>query len=169
MRIKDLALENVRIEFRNFAGVKGKFNNEGNRNFCVLLDDRIELARQLEKEGWNVKWLDPKEDGDEPCPYIQVKVSFDIMPPLIYMITGRGKTRLDVNDVGNLDWAEIENKDGERNRVDLVISPYEWNMNGRSGIKAYAKNLYVKIAEDPFAAKYYNIPDSANTIADDDD
>lgn len=168
MKTKDLELANVRIAFRNFSGEKGKFNPEGNRNFCVLLDDRIELARQLEDEGWNVKWLEPRDEGDERCPYIQIKVSFDIMPPTIYMVTGRGKTRLDSNDVGNLDWAEIENEDGERDRVDLVVRPYEWSVNGRSGIKGYVKALYVRIAEDPFAAKYYNIPDSANNIADDD-
>lgn len=168
MKTRDLNFENVRIAFRNFSGAKGKFNPEGNRNFCVLLDDRIDEARQLEREGWNVKWLEPREEGDEPCPYIQIKVSFDTIPPVIYMITGRGKTRLDVNDIDNLDWAEIENEDGERDRVDLVVRPYEWNVNGRSGVKGYVKTMYVRIAEDPFAAKYYNVPDSANTIADDD-
>lgn len=169
MRNKDLILGDVRIEFRNFAGVKGKYNTEGNRNFCVLLDDRMDLVEQLERDGWTIKWLKPRDEGDEPCPYIKIRVSFDRIPPVIYQITGRGKTRLDENDIGNLDWAEIENKEGERNRVDLVVSPYEWDVNGRSGIKGYVKTMYVRIAEDPFAAKYYNVPDSANTIADEDD
>ena len=152
----NITIEGARLVFRNFEGKEGKFNAAGKRNFCVLLDD--DLAHTLQDDGWNIKWLNPKEEGDEPQAYIQVAVSFGVVPPKIVLITSAGKQTLDERSISILDWAEIEN-------ADVIIRPYNWEMNGKTGVKAYVKALYMKIAEDEFERKYADVPDSArNTM-----
>src|SRR5580765_8288583 len=142
-------MEGVRIIFRNFAGKEGQYNREGDRNFAVLLDDAV--ANQLAEDGWNVKWLKPREDdGDEeqtPQAYLQVSVNFKGRPPRVVMITSRGRTNLDESSIEMLDWADIIN-------VDLIVRPYEWVVNNKSGIKAYLQSIYVTIEEDALQKKY---------------
>lgn len=144
-------MEGVRIVFRNFAGKEGQYNREGDRNFAVLLDDRV--ANDLAQDGWNVKWLKPREDAEEdelPQAYLQVSVNFKGRPPRIVLITSRGRTNLDENSVEMLDWADITN-------VDLIVRPYEWTVNGKSGIKAYLQSIYVTIEEDELEKKYADL------------
>lgn len=148
----NIVIENARIGFRNFSGQAGKFNPAGRRNFCVFLEQ--ELGKVLEEDGWNVRWLQPKDEGEDLVPYLQVAVSYDNIPPKIVLVTGRGKTLLEESTVNILDWAEIAN-------VDLIIRPYNWDVSGKSGVKAYVKSMYVTLIEDEFESKYYDVPDSA--------
>ena len=158
---KNIVIENARIGFRNFSGKEGKFNPAGRRNFCVFLDS--DLARTLEGDGWNIRWLQPRDDEDEEQAYLQVAVSFDNIPPKMILVSSNGKSQLDEESISILDWAEIEN-------VDLIIRPYNWDVNGKSGVKAYVKSMYVTLVEDEFEHKYMDVPDSAaNTLANDGD
>ena len=162
-----ITIENARIAFRNFSGKPGKYNAEGDRNFCVMLEP--DIADTLSRDNWNVRWLNPRNPQDEPQGYIQVKVNLDNYPPKVVIISSKGKTSLDfVNDpdaykmVDMLDWAEIKN-------VDLIIRPYNWEVNGKSGVKAYLNSIYITLEEDEFERKYSNIPDSsASYFANDD-
>lgn len=143
-----LIIENAEILFRNFEGREEKYNPAGRRNFCVLINH--EDAPALLAEGWNIKELNPRDEGDEPQPYLQVAVSFANVPPNVILVTGQGKTLMTEETIGMLDWVEIK-------EVDLIITPYHWEVNGKSGIKAYTKSLYITIIEDAFASKYYDV------------
>lgn len=147
----NITIENATIGFRNFSGKEGKVNPAGKRNFCVFLER--DLAEALERDGWNVKWLDPRDPADDKQPILQVAVSYSNIPPRIMMITSRGKTILDEDTVNILDWADIT-------EVDLIIRPYNWEVNQKSGVKAYVKSMYVTIAEDGFEAKYFDTPET---------
>lgn len=153
-RIGDVKIVGGRMMYRNFSGKAGAYNAEGQRNFCVLLDD--ELANRMAKDGWNVKYLEPRDETEGPQPYIQVKCRFDNFPPKVVLVTSRGKSIMNDETISNLDYADIKT-------TDMVITPYEWDMNGKTGITAYLKTLYVVLEEDEFEAKYFpdTAPDSA--------
>lgn len=145
---KNVTMEGVRIIFRNFSGKEGQYNREGDRNFAVLLDEKT--AKAMEKDGFNIKVLQPREEGDEPQPYLPVAVNFKGRPPRVVMITSRGRTNLDEESVGALDYADIIN-------VDLIVRPYEWAVSGKSGVKAYLQSIYVTIQEDALELKYADL------------
>lgn len=146
----NVVMENVRIIFRNFKGKEGMYNREGDRNFAVLLDEKT--AKLMSDDGWNVKYLKAREEGDEEQAYLQVSVNFKGRPPRIVMITSRGRTDLGEDECELLDWADIRN-------VDLIVRPYDWSVNGKTGTKAYLKSLFVTIEEDELELKYADVDD----------
>lgn len=146
---KELELSNVKIGYRNFSGNEGPYNQEGERSFSIFLDE--DTAREVFDDGWNVKWPKPnpniKEEEDRRLPYLSVSVRFDKIPPKVVLIVGDKITKLDEEGVKTLDYAEIDN-------VDVIVTPSHWSVNGKTGIKAYLRSIYVTLREDRFTEKY---------------
>lgn len=150
----NITIENARIGFKNFEGRETPYNPAGKRNFCVFLEE--ELAQKLIEDGWNVRRLQAREEGEPDLGYLQVAVSYGNVPPKIVTITSRGKTILSEDDLKILDWADIK-------EVDLIIRPYNWVLQEgtraeKRGVKAYVKAMYITLVEDEFESKYYGVP-----------
>jgi len=138
-------VDDAHILFRNFAGKEDKYNREGDRNFSVILDE--ESAQRMLADGWNVKYLPAREEGDPDTPYIQVAVGYKNRPPRIVLISSSGRTNLGEDNVETLDWVSIQ-------KVDLIARAYQWEVNGKGGIKAYLQTMFVTIEEDELERRY---------------
>lgn len=153
--LKPVVMEGMRIIFRNFAGKEGQYNREGDRNFGVILPN--DVAEAMLADGWNVKYLKPREDDEEPSetPWLSVSVNFDKgRPPTIMKITSRGKTKMDEDEVEQLDWVDVALDEGGNPKCDMIVRPYTWEVSGRTGIKAYLQSMYITVDEDDLAQKY---------------
>jgi hypothetical protein len=146
-KVDNVVFEGARIGFLNFAGKEGQFNREGDRNFVVFLDG--DMAEQLNADGWNVKSLLAREEGEEDQPYLQISVGYKAYPPHVVMIGAQSgaRTELGEGQVELLDNVEIHN-------VDFIIRPYNWEVSGKTGKKAYLKSMFMTIVEDPLELKY---------------
>lgn len=156
----ELMIENAQIRFKNFGGAESRFNREGKRTFCVLLTP--DAAEILEQDGWNVKYLKPREEGDPEQAYMQVTVNFKGRGPNVFTITSRGETRLDEESIHILDWAEMV-------KVDLIIRPYHWESKTIApykGITAYLQTMYATLYENPLEVKYSLDPNAPETARD---
>ena len=147
---ENIYFENAEIIFRNFSGRPGKYSRgqkKAPRTFSVLIDDN-DMAQKLSDDGWNIRILRPRNEGDEPRHCIDATINFNFWKkPEIYMICDGRKTRLDEEDLDVLDGADIVT-------ADIVLRPRLWDDNGETRIKAYLQELYVTIQQSHFAAKY---------------
>lgn len=149
--LENVTMEDVRLIFRNFAGKEGQYNAEGDRNFGVVLPP--DVAEAMARDGWAVKWLRAREEGEEDTPWLQVSVKYrgragnKVRPPKVVMITSRNRTFLDEDMIEMLDYADIRT-------VDLIVRPYAWAVRDASGVKAYLQTMFVTIEEDALELKY---------------
>lgn len=142
---KTFKVEDAQLIFRNFSGEKSGYNKDGKRKFSVVLDHG--MAEILAADGWAVKYTRPREEGEDPTPFITITVNFDNRPPLVMVLTSTSRTRLTKSSVEMLDWADIET-------VDLIATAYNWEVGDKSGVAAYLKTMFVTVSEDDLERKY---------------
>lgn len=147
--VNNINIEGAMIIWKNFSGERDKFN-PGKRGFSVVIDDTV-MADELRQEGWNVKDRPLQEGADysEQEWTLPVKLNMNRYTQ-VWLIVGNHKTLLDEDTVSQLDVVDIVN-------CDISIRPYEWEMNGRTGITAYVDSMYVTIRENKFAEKYADL------------
>lgn len=164
-----LQINNARIIFKNFEGRATDFNEEGRRNFSLIIsggefDDgrpgskpvmlsAEEMAQALMAEvneygdGWNIKIKPPYEDGEEPFMHMKVNVSTRRGCPPIFVNSAGNVRRLDEDTIGMIDHIAIRS-------VDLDIRPYDDKKGGRSFRSAYLESMNVIQEIDRFTARY---------------
>ena len=144
-----LLIKDARLIFRNFAGKQQQFNNPGDRNFAILLDP--DMAAGMAKDGWNVKHLKPREEGDEPQAYIQVKVEYEKgRPPRVVLVSSKGRNDLGASEVELIDAVDIK-------KADVLIRAYNWQVNDNTGTKAYLKTAFITMNEDELELLYSDL------------
>lgn len=151
-----LQIDDARIVYRNFSGVAGKFNPNGERSFAVVIGDGVfnnteltsnEICDRLEDYGWHVKRKPALEDGEEPFNVLPVKVKFmEGRNPAIYINDGENVRQINEELVGMIDDLNISS-------VDMDIRPYHWEMGTNSGTTAYLQSICVNFTPDRFAKR----------------
>jgi len=149
-RRQELVCEDVEgrdIFFRNFGGAAGNFNSEGKRSFNLRLPR--DLAVDLAADGWNIRDL----ESEEYEPNVKVNINPESKFPVkMFRISGGRKTRIDKEDLADLDYDEIE-------FADLVINPYR-NEEKFDGVSAYLQEGYFNVYQSDFEAKYAKYKDA---------
>lgn len=152
-----LQIDDARLIFRNFRGIGGPKNREGDRNFCVVIPTE-EMAEALTNDknrfgvGWNVKVKEPMNEGDTPRMHLKVKVKFTGRGPNVYLIVGDKRRKLTEEEIGRLDRIDIA-------RVDLDIRPYDDEMMSGPFRAAYLHAMEVVQELDRFEARWQDDED----------
>ena len=141
-----LEIEEARIIYRNFKGEGSKYNREGDRNFAVIIPND-EIKEELMENGWTVKIKPPRDGYEDPFMYLPVAIKFNSRGPAIYVKSGDRVTRLNEDTAGMIDEIDIAS-------VDLDLRPYDWEVNGNTGRKAYLDSIAVTQNVDRFGARY---------------
>ncbi len=151
-----LHLEEVGVVFKNFRGAPSTYNAEGKRNFSILISDLV-VAADLIEEGWALKSL-KNEDGEIDAYHLPVNVNYKgRTPPRIYKVslTTNRQLALEERTIDMLDYLPIQ-------YIDVILNPYEWEVRGETGIKAYCHTMYVIIEENELDIKWAKLSGGAS-------
>lgn len=147
----DIVIRDAHVIFMKLSNTPNQFGKT-DRTFNVVLDDE-DFAEHLTDLGWPVKIKNPKNPDYEPYKYLSCKMKFHAdspkvrYDPNVVVIDGRSKTKMTAQTVGLLDNERIK-------KIDLVLTPYQWENTNGSGVSVYVKSMYVTLDADPLAAEY---------------
>ena len=149
-----VTLNNVGVTFANFEGAIKQFNEKGKRVFSIVLEHETALA--MEADGYNISWPKEKEgvvpDEDYRKPTLQVTVSNDrdnIPQSVRVFIVDKGiETRLENENIGMIDRLDISH-------ADIQFNPYNWEYNGKTGVKPYLTTLKIYLFDAAIGQSTY--------------
>lgn len=152
-----VTLENCKVMYSktspNFSGRAHEYNNEGNRNFCMFIEDD-DQALAMKNAGWDIRVLAPRDDHpeDEPKCFIPVSIKYRDMygspvkyPPRVYVVNSSGKAV----EIGEKALNTLDNK--QIKYVDVILNP---RVKDDGTFKAYVSELYVVAEENRLSEKY---------------
>ena len=151
-----LVIKDAEICFKNFRGKESTFNPAGKRNFWVRIDGR--KAKKLKKEGWAIKEMYLNKSRTKRRWYLPVtiyeswadtKINSKVVAIMSDGVGLKVCKQLKDHSMGLLDIVDIEHSN-------MVIRGYEYDVNGRHGIKAYLRNADVYIPDSISTVKIIN-------------
>lgn len=156
-----LTFEGVKLLFKNFRGEERQFNPPGSRTFSIVIDD-LEYGEELRRLGWAVRPLTNRDTDEQEAWHLPVKINFDGIPPRIYKVSPSAKkqTLLNQKTVDMLDYLPID-------YADVTVNPYEWSVQGNSGIKAYLNVMYAVIQEEELDLKWQDFEEDGAVYTED--
>lgn len=150
----DLVVKHAAILWSNFAGEPTRVNPAGGkRTFNLVLTE--EVGNDLKAAGWNVKFREPREEGDDPLVYTEIVVNMEsTYPPTIHLCTDfngrKSRTELNADDVSTLDRMRFTD-------ISVMVHPFEHGRTNSAGatVKGYLRSMDL-VAEntDIFAEDY---------------
>lgn len=179
-----LQIDDARIIFRNFSGIGGKYNREGDRNFAVVIPNDIIIHEERIPESEYDRYY--TEDGLSSLSRLEL-LERGIANTMVDELREHGwnvivkppreegedplcllKVKVKFNDRGpnvylqtngvrnRLDETEIGQLDHiDIFSVDMDLRPYDWNVKGESGRTAYLQSICVTQEVDRFATWDY--------------
>lgn len=150
---RTILIDDAHIMFRNFSGAPDKFNAlGGKRYFHAVIPPQ--LVATLEEQGYNIKYLKPREEGDLPTAHLKISINTEgRQPPKVYVVNSKGRRQLTPEMFPMLDWADF-------GRIDLIWNRYtrQWP-DGRTTTTAYLQTFFGFVREDELEQRYSEIPD----------
>ena len=153
--IERVRFDDADIIFKHFGGEKDNFHTEGQRDFCIKIDE--EEAHYVMDKGLNVKPLTSRDPDEPPMFYVKVKLKYGVRDdgtewgPIINVYTDKVKRVFKEKDVTKLDRARILD-------ADVVTHIYRRQNNGKPTATLTLDILHAVIKErtydDPYANKY---------------
>ena len=156
---KLLKIDSPELFMINFSGRPTDNNPQGHRQFSMVIPSE-EMAEDMKADGWSV-WYTKESDkygGPKPCITVEMRFhhekDLEYLNPKIYRCTRKKPEGVLLTEdlVSDLDRDEIED-------TILWINPSRWNVNGKTGIKAYVDSLWVKVEDSDPTTKFWGYPD----------
>ena len=151
-------ITNEQIRSRNFAGAEKRskinpaqvVNSAGRRNFCVELTP--EVAQELINYGCDVKYTRPRDENDEPKPFVQINLSYMFRAPEVHEIANGVDNVLDEAHVEALDRVEFGNLE-----LMLEIGKEKMHNDGTKYRPLFANLIWAEIVPNYFQTKLANL------------